>query len=110
MSYDGLWLLSTTRDDVVKQPKAWHDRVNGGGHSNGHKATSSVSGYGAQSGDRVRAHPDAKIFYPDSLSACHRARITASAQIQAQRSPAARCIASADLVQHYTIETIHQRA
>jgi hypothetical protein len=26
MSYGGHWLLSTTRDDVVKQPKAWRDR------------------------------------------------------------------------------------
>jgi hypothetical protein len=73
MSYDGHWLLSTTRDDVVKQPKVWRDRVNGGSHGDGRTATSPASGYGEQSGDRVRAHPSAKIFYPKSLFAHHRA-------------------------------------
>jgi hypothetical protein len=46
MSYDGHWLLSTTRDDVVKQSKAWRNRVNGGSHGDGRTATSPTSGYG----------------------------------------------------------------
>ena len=79
MSYGGHWLLSTTRDDVVKQPNVWRNRMNGISHGDGRTATSPASGYGEQSGDRVRAHPSAKIFYPKSLFARHRARIAALA-------------------------------
>jgi hypothetical protein len=107
MSYSGHWLLSTTHDDVVKQLKAWRDRVNGGNHGDGRTATSPTSGYGKQSGDRVRAHPNAMIFYPKSLFARHRARIVAPTRIQAWGSPAARYTAP-DLVQYCSIETIHQ--
>jgi hypothetical protein len=109
MSYDGHWLLSTTRDDVVKQPKAWRDWMNDGSHGDGRTATLPASGYGEQSGDKVRAHPSAKIFYPESLSPRHQARITVPARIQAQGSPAVRYTAL-DLVQYCTIETIHQSA
>jgi hypothetical protein len=109
MSYDGHWLLSMTRDDVVKQSKVWRNRVNGGSHGDGRTATSPASGYGEQSGDRVRAHPSAKIFYPESLSTRYRARIAAPAHIQARGSPTVRYNAP-DLVQYCTIETIHQSA
>ncbi|XP_008671363.1 U-box domain-containing protein 4, partial [Zea mays] len=44
MSYGGHWLLSTTRDDVVKHHKVWRDRVNGSSHSNGRTTTSPASG------------------------------------------------------------------
>jgi hypothetical protein len=109
MSYGGHWLLSTTRDDVVKQPKAWRDRVNGDSHGDGHTATSPASGYGEQSGDRVRAHPSAKIIYPESLFAHHWVRIAAPTRIQAWGSLAARYTAP-DLVQYCTIETIYESA
>jgi hypothetical protein len=79
MSYDGHWLLSMTNDDMVKQSKAWRNRVNNGSHVESRTATSPTSGYGEQSGDRVQDHPSAKIFYPESLSTRHRARIAAPA-------------------------------
>jgi hypothetical protein len=43
-----------------------------------------ASGYDELSSNRARAHPNAKIFYPKSLSTRHRARITTPAWIAAQ--------------------------
>jgi hypothetical protein len=43
-----------------------------------------ASGYSELSSNRDRAHPNAKIFYPESLSACHWARITAAVWIAAR--------------------------
>jgi hypothetical protein len=35
-----VWLASTAQSDVVKRPKAWHERTNGGSHGDDRAATS----------------------------------------------------------------------
>jgi hypothetical protein len=57
MSYDGHWVLTTTHDDVVRHPKAWRDRVNGGSHGDDHASTSSASGYGVSAATVPQTHP-----------------------------------------------------
>jgi hypothetical protein len=34
--YDYHWLVSTVQSDMVKRPKAWRDRMNGGSHGDDH--------------------------------------------------------------------------
>jgi hypothetical protein len=50
------------QDDVVKQPKAWRDRVNGGSHRDDNAATSSASGYSVRAATVPQLHPLRKIF------------------------------------------------
>jgi hypothetical protein len=57
MSYDGHWVITTTRDDVVRHPKAWRDRVNGGSHGKDHAATSPASGHGDRAATVPQTHP-----------------------------------------------------
>jgi hypothetical protein len=47
MSYGSHWVLTMTRDDVVRHPKVWRDRVNRGSHGDDYVATSPASGYDA---------------------------------------------------------------
>jgi hypothetical protein len=58
-----------------------------------------ASGYGDRVAKVPRLHPWLEIFYPESLSALHWARITAPARIQERGSPAAKCSVSTDLCQ-----------
>jgi hypothetical protein len=57
MSYGGHWVITTTRNDVVRHPKAWRDRVSGGSHDEDHAATSPASGHGDRAAIVPQTHP-----------------------------------------------------
>jgi hypothetical protein len=57
MSYDGHWVITMTRDDMVRHPKAWRDQVNGGSHGEDHAATSPASGHGDRAATMPRTYP-----------------------------------------------------
>jgi hypothetical protein len=80
---------------------AWHARVNGDHHRDGHAATSRCKGVRHTAATVPRPYPRRRSFHLEVLSACHRARITAP--IRAHGSPAARCIAPEDLLHYCTM-------
>jgi hypothetical protein len=63
-AYGYHWLTSMAHDDIVRQSKAWHDRVNGGSRGDDRAATSPASGYGVRAATMPRLHPLRKNFLP----------------------------------------------
>jgi hypothetical protein len=80
-AYGYHWLTSMAQGDVVKHPKVWCDRVNGDSHDDDHAATSPASRYDVRAATEPQLHPLRKIFYPESLSVRHQARISVPARI-----------------------------